>query len=68
MKATPWAVVCHKHGRVFLTQQQYDKQMIVADAFWICPVCGDVASWDDDNYEKHIELLEHEAEEAQKNN
>jgi uncharacterized protein with PIN domain len=64
-KATPWAVICHRHGRVYLTQQQYDVQMNKPDSFWLCPVCGDVAGWDDDNYEKHMELLEREAEEVQ---
>lgn len=52
-KATPWAVICREHGKQFLTEEQYNNQMMNADSFWFCPVCGGHSEWDDDNYEEH---------------
>ena len=54
---SPWAVICPRHGKQFLTRQQYDHQMGAPDVRWLCPVCGAVSEWDDDNYEAHIEDL-----------
>ncbi len=50
LKQTPWAVICVEHGQVFLTAEEYNKQMDDADSFWKCP-CGRFAEWDNDNYE-----------------
>ena len=43
-----YAVICRKHGRVALTEAQYDEQMDRPDSRWTCPTCGDIAEWDDD--------------------
>jgi hypothetical protein len=58
---TPYAVFCHsapgrgcKGGRQYLTKEQYDKQMNDPNALWKCPTCGQLAEWDDDNYEEHM--------------
>lgn len=56
---TPYAVVCTKpsikapkgHGQIFLTQQEYNEQMMKPDSKWVCPACGQYAYWDDDNYD-----------------
>lgn len=50
---TPWAVICPHHGQQFLTGEEYDSQIMAADYFWFCPVCGEHSEWDDDNYETH---------------
>jgi hypothetical protein len=50
-KQTPWAVLCPTHGQVFLTDAEYDKQMDDPETLWTCPICGERAEWDDDNYE-----------------
>ena len=55
VKATPWAVLCPTHGRVFLTKLHYDKQLSEVDARWSCPRCGALAEWDDDNYEQYLD-------------
>jgi uncharacterized C2H2 Zn-finger protein len=52
---TPYAVICPTHGQVFLNQAGYFRQMDFPGAKWICPRCGAVSEWDDDNYEKHME-------------
>ena len=50
---TPWAVICPQHGKQYLTGEQYDDQMMKADSYWFCPVCGGHSEWDDDNFETH---------------
>jgi hypothetical protein len=50
---TPWAVICPKHGRVFLSEQEYIAQMRRADRLWEC-LCGREAEWDDANYDEHM--------------
>jgi hypothetical protein len=52
---TPWAIICREHKQVFLTKREYEAQMSKPDSLWMCPLCGDNASWDDDNYEKHLD-------------
>jgi hypothetical protein len=47
-----YAIICHVHGRVFLTQSEYDRQMCNVDALWTCPTCGNRAFFDDETYEK----------------
>ena len=49
---TPWAVICRNHGQQFLTEEQYERQLDRPDSLWTCPVCGDSATWDDDNFER----------------
>lgn len=59
---TPWAIRCHKHGKVYLTNHEYNRQMNRANAHWECPLCpawNNYAGFDDDNYED----AEKEAEE-----
>lgn len=56
---TPYAVQCPKHGRVFLTEREYDGQMNRSSERWFCTqteedpvgICGEWSEWDDDNYE-----------------
>lgn len=46
---TPYAVNC-KNCMIlrFLTEAQYQRQLSKPDSLWTCPVCGEVAQWDDD--------------------
>lgn len=56
---TPYAVRCwrcsYTEGQpvelIFLTAEEYNRQMSNPDCIWQCPRCGEPASWDDDNYE-----------------
>ena len=55
---TFWAVLCPHHGRVFLTEGEYDWQMNDPDRDWTCPVqlspartCNAKSEWDDENFE-----------------
>lgn len=66
---SPWAIICYQHDtpellaelkgrptRVYLTREQYDKQMSNPNARWKCPACGACpVEWDDDNYEEAME-------------
>lgn len=56
---TPYAVLCRAHGQVFLTDDEYGRQLCRPDALWTCPKCGEAARWDDDNYEEMLDLHEH---------
>jgi hypothetical protein len=56
--STPWQVLCPNHGKVALTKEQYIAQMSAPDRLWICPHCGELAPWDDDNYEKHYNNIQ----------
>jgi hypothetical protein len=58
---TPYAIHClgiwdlpeaGNHGLVYLTEEEYDRQMSNPDATWRCPLCRYEADWDDDNYEE----------------
>jgi hypothetical protein len=60
---TPWAVYCPKHGKVFLTRDEYEAQMDAVNTPWTCPrecgppevgICGEPSEWDDLNYEAHL--------------
>lgn len=57
---TAWAVICGEHGQVFLTREEYDRQMDSPSALWACPECGEVAQWDDDNFDAWENLLDEE--------
>lgn len=54
----PYAVICPNHGQVFLSSPEYDWQMNRPNSLWQCPLCGEEADWDDDNYEDYLELLD----------
>lgn len=53
---TPYAVICPYHGKRFLTEKEYERQMskpavaAFGDDLWRCPDCGRRSGWDDDNY------------------
>jgi hypothetical protein len=55
---TPWAVRCggllegYCCGLVYLTEEEYDAQLMAAFTTWRCPLCGAEADWDDWTYEK----------------
>ncbi len=48
---TPYAVLCDDHGQQFLTEKEYVHQMRRSNALWRCPICGESAYWDDDEYD-----------------
>lgn len=52
---TPWAVICFRHGKVYLTANEYENQMLQADDCWRCPLCGHVSAFDDENYDARSE-------------
>lgn len=54
-KNSPWAVICEEHGQMFLSKENYMKQLSNPDALWKCPICGVSASFDDENYAKQTE-------------
>jgi hypothetical protein len=62
--ATPWAVICRQHGKQFLTHEEYQYQMNRPDSLWMCPICGESAWWDDDNYEAYENQEEESLEKA----
>jgi hypothetical protein len=58
---TPYAIYCTSGplegysgcGLVYLTDNEYNQQMMRPNATWRCPICGMYpARWDDDNYEQ----------------
>src|SRR3954470_8061110 len=53
-----YAVLCSVHGRVFLTQSEYDRQLDLPDAMWDCPTCGRKSRFDDATYEAAMEAEE----------
>ena len=50
-----WAIICRKHGQVFLTRAEYSRQSGLVDRLWTCPRCGRKSNWDDDNYEEFLD-------------
>jgi hypothetical protein len=52
-----YAVICLVHGKVELSDQQYEDQMSAPDSRWVCPECGNIAQWDDDTYEAYLDSL-----------
>ncbi len=52
---TPYAVLCRSHGKVYLTKDEYNRQMCAPDSRWSCPECGRICDFDDDNYEASLE-------------
>lgn len=43
-------------GPIYLTEAEYDRQMMAPDALWKCPRCHAGATWDDLNYEARMAL------------
>jgi len=50
-KPTRWATHCREHGKVYMTFAEYENAMARPNERWKCPVCGALASFDDDQYE-----------------
>jgi|PlaIllAssembly_1097288.scaffolds.fasta_scaffold33050_4 hypothetical protein len=52
---TQFAVRCHGGcnggGLIYLTHEAYMAQMMRPNALWVCPRCGEYATWDDDNFD-----------------
>lgn len=48
---SPYGVICRNCGPQGLTKENYDMQMRAANSLWVCPECGQTASWDDDLYD-----------------
>jgi len=55
---TAWAVNCPRDGLVYLTREEYTRQISRVDDLWKCPRCGRDAQWDDDTYEQAMEAEE----------
>lgn len=58
---TPYAVVCNGIwdmpelgccGLVYLTEEEYNKQLLASNKTWRCPICKYEADWNDENYEE----------------
>lgn len=67
---TPWAIRCYgidpemgagpcTKDLVYLTKEEYMRQMNVPSRTWRCPRCGGDAMWDDANYEDAIDRGDH---------
>jgi len=48
-------VLCRGHGRQFLTDDEYGRQLCRPDDRWTCPRCRSVSNFDDDNYEAALD-------------
>lgn len=57
---SPHAVICKVHGQQFLTKVQYSQQLMQADDYWYCPICGKTAEWDDYNYDMYDDTYDWE--------
>lgn len=59
-KRTPYAVNClgpfdienAGHGLVYLTDEEYELQLLASGRGWRCPICNYDAEWDDSNFEQ----------------
>lgn len=50
---TAFAVICNAFcGKLFLTEREYMRQMSRPDDKWCCPICGEDAEFDDENFEE----------------
>ncbi len=53
---TPFAIDCYGDcGKVYLSEEEYDRQMMAVDSTWKCPICRCEAYFDDDNFEDNAE-------------
>lgn len=48
----PWDIPGHGCGLVYLTEEEYLRQLSAAEKTWRCPLCRYEAEWDDLNYEE----------------
>jgi hypothetical protein len=70
---TPYAVICLadypcKSGDlVFITQEEYRRQLGLPNNVWVCPRCGYFAEWSDDNYQEYLDSLEETCNDSQTN-
>lgn len=48
---TPWAVHCKQHGLVYLTEEEYSRQLMMPDYTWVCPLDGKVAHFSSTNFD-----------------
>ena len=55
---TPYALLCPRHGAIYLTHHGYNLQMQKYELRWYCPQCGELAGWDDDNWDEYLEFLQ----------
>lgn len=51
MENSPWAVICPRHGRVYMTREVYELQLRAHDSLWLCPQCGQESTFDDETWE-----------------
>lgn len=66
---TPYATICEGDssigwrgcGQQFMTEEYYTFQLSSPNATWRCPSCGMEAQWDDDNYEKYMDVEDENA-------
>ncbi len=55
-----YAVYCmlrKDHGLMPLDQAEYLRQMDAPNSLWVCPLCKGEADWDDDTYERFLDIL-----------
>jgi len=60
---TPYAIICPTHKQVFLTHNEYVRQMEIPSARWKCPICQTISNWDDEPYEEYLDRQRIEAQE-----
>lgn len=48
---SPYGVLCKAHGKVDIGEKNYHQQMNHPDERWYCPLCGRLATFDQDRYE-----------------
>lgn len=51
---SPYAIICKTHGQIFIDIEEYARQMMKPDSRWQCPICKDVAEFDDINFDLHF--------------
>ena len=48
----PWDIPGLGHDLVYLTKEEYNRQMNVPSKTWRCPICMYEATWSDENWEQ----------------
>ena len=61
----PWDMPGGGCGLVYLTEEQYNRQMARPDYKWRCPHCRYEADWSDDNYDEMIETWQPDAADSE---
>lgn len=49
---TPYAIRCPYHKLVYLTREDYVQQLKNAHVRWHCPMCENMVTFEDENYEQ----------------